>query len=66
MNWNILLASGKKIKRDSISSVNESRLGFKIKRWICLNIGEPSSKPKYNTQAIAKKYCEGTIILVVL
>lgn len=27
--------------------------GFKVKWWICLNIGEPSSKPKYNIQAIA-------------
>ena len=53
VNWNILLASGKKIKRDSISSVNESRLGFKVKWLVCLNIGEPSSKPKYNIQAIA-------------
>ena len=25
VNWNILLASGKEIKRDSISSVNENR-----------------------------------------
>ena len=33
VNWNILLASGKEIKRDSISSVNESRLGFKVK-WL--------------------------------
>ena len=52
MNWSILLASGKKIKRDSISSVNESRLGFKVKWLFCLNKGEPSSKPKYNIQAI--------------
>ena len=54
MNWNILLASGKKIKRDSISSVNESRLGFKLKWVTCLNKGEPSSKPKYDTQEIVK------------
>lgn len=26
VNWNILLTSGKEIKRDSICSVNESRL----------------------------------------
>ena len=26
MNWNILLALGKQIKRDSMSSVNESRI----------------------------------------
>ena len=29
MNWNILLASGIEIKRDSMISVNESRRAFK-------------------------------------
>ena len=28
MNWNILVASGKEIKRDSISSVNENRVAY--------------------------------------
>jgi hypothetical protein len=28
VNWNILLASGKEIKRDSVISVNESRLAY--------------------------------------
>ena len=28
MNWNILLTSGKKIKRDSTISVNESRVAY--------------------------------------
>jgi hypothetical protein len=27
---------------------------LKVKWLICLNIGEPSSKPKYNIQAIAE------------
>ena len=31
VNWNILLTSGKKIKRDSIVSVNESRVAYLIK-----------------------------------
>ena len=49
VNWNILLTSGIKIKRDSMISVNENRKSFKVK-WIkiCLNIGEPSSKAKYD------------------
>ena len=66
MNWNILLASGKKIKRDSISSVNESRLGFKVKWVICLNKGEPSSKSKYNTQVLVKSTVKEKIEVVVL
>ena len=28
MNWNILVASGKEIKRDSTISVNESRVAY--------------------------------------
>ena len=28
VNWNILVTSGKKIKRDSIISVNESRTAY--------------------------------------
>jgi hypothetical protein len=28
VNWNILLASGKEIKRDSISSVNENGIAY--------------------------------------
>ncbi len=28
MNWNILLTSGKKIKRDSTISVNENRVAY--------------------------------------
>lgn len=35
VNWSILLASGKEIKRDSISSVNENRYRLKVK-WIHL------------------------------
>jgi len=31
MNGNILLISGKKIKRDSMSSVNESKIAYIIK-----------------------------------
>ncbi len=29
VNWNILVASGKEIKRDSMTSVNESRTAYK-------------------------------------
>jgi len=29
VNWNILVASGKEIKRDSMISVNESRAAYK-------------------------------------
>ena len=48
MNWNIILTLGKQIKRETISSENESKLkSIKVKRIICLNIGEPSSKAKY-------------------
>ena len=48
MNWNILLTLGKQIKRETISSENESKLkSIKVKRIICLNTGEPSSKAKY-------------------
>ena len=54
MNWNILIASGKKIKRDSLSNVNERRKVLKSKMecksvWIK---GEPSSKTKYDICAI--------------
>ena len=28
MNWNILVASGKEIKRDSMISVNENRVAY--------------------------------------
>ena len=28
MNWNILVTSGKEIKRDSMISVNESRVAY--------------------------------------
>ena len=47
MNWNILLTLGKQIKRETIISENESMISLKVKRVICLNIGEPSSKAKY-------------------
>lgn len=47
MNWNISVTLGKEIKRDSMNSENESRISFKVKRVICLNKGEPSSKAKY-------------------
>ena len=50
MNWNILLTSGKQIKRDSVSSVNERGIAFKVK-WstnLFEYIGEPSSKAKYD------------------
>ena len=30
MNWNILVTLGKKIKRDSMINVNESRSAYKI------------------------------------
>jgi len=50
VNWNILVTSGKEIKRDSMSSVSESRSAQKVERnQNCLNVGEPSSKAKYNT-----------------
>lgn len=32
VNWSILVTSGKEIKRDSISSVNENRNSLKVKR----------------------------------
>jgi len=51
-NWNILVASGKKIKRDSMISVNESRsvyiISKMVKKLFELN-GVPSPKTKYNT-----------------
>ena len=37
VNWNILVTSGKEIKRDSISSVNESRKAFNYKVKYSLN-----------------------------
>jgi len=50
-NWNILVALGKEIKRDSMISVNESRSVYTIsktvKKLFELN-GEPSPKTKYN------------------
>ncbi len=52
MNWNILLASGKEIKRDSMISVNENRLVYIISKMVKKLFeyyGEPSSKTKYNT-----------------
>ena len=30
MNWNILVTSGKEIKRDSMINVNESRVVYKV------------------------------------
>ena len=35
MNWNILVTSGKEIKRDSMISVNESRTAYINIRYIC-------------------------------
>ena len=32
VNWNILVTSGKEIKRDSINSVSKSRVVYKVKR----------------------------------
>ena len=32
MNWNILLTSGKEIKRDSMISVNENRVAYIISK----------------------------------
>ena len=37
MNWNILVTSGKEIKRDSTSSVNESRKAYYNKVKFGLN-----------------------------
>ena len=56
MNWNILVTSGKQIKRDFLSNVNERRKVLKsklecISDWIK---GEPSSKTKYDIYAIVK------------
>lgn len=51
MNWNILVTSGKEIKRDSMSSVNESRKAYnKVSKKEKFEFyGEPSSKAKYYT-----------------
>lgn len=54
MNWNILVTSGKEIKRDSMISVSENREAYIIKLSKMVYklfelIGEPSSKAKYNT-----------------
>jgi hypothetical protein len=60
VNWNILVTSGKEIKRDSMSSVNESRKAYRYiyyNVYICIQeskilfefYGEPSSKAKYYT-----------------
>jgi len=52
VNWNILLTSGKEIKRDSMISVNKNRLVYIISKMIIKLFefyGEPSSKAKYNT-----------------
>ena len=39
VNWNILVTSGKEIKRDSMNSVSESRVAYKVERSKnCLNI----------------------------
>jgi len=39
VNWNILVTSGKEIKRDSMNSVSESRVAYKVERsQNCLNI----------------------------
>ena len=32
MNWNILVTLGKKIKRDSMISVNENRTAYGVKK----------------------------------
>ncbi len=52
VNWNILVTSGKEIKRDSIINVSENRAVYIISKTVNklfeLN-GEPSSKAKYNT-----------------
>lgn len=37
VNWNILVTLGKKIKRDSINNVSESRAAKKVKRFDSLN-----------------------------
>jgi hypothetical protein len=34
VNWNILVTSGKEIKRDSIISVNESRAAYNVRIYI--------------------------------
>ena len=51
MNWNILVTSGKEIKRDSMISVNESRTAY-IKISIYLIIIKKNEikklKKKYN------------------
>ena len=38
MNWNILVASGKEIKRDSTISVNESRVAYKLVSKMGINL----------------------------
>ena len=52
MNWNILLTSGKEIKRDSMISVNENGSVYIISKIVIKLFefyGEPSSKTKYDT-----------------
>jgi len=49
VNWNILVTLGKEIKRDFIISVYKYKIKLTSKmEHICLKIGEPSSKAKYN------------------
>lgn len=50
MNWNILLTSGKQIKRDSASSENERGIAYQVKwsTYLFEYKGEPSSKAKYD------------------
>ena len=39
VNWNILVALGKEIKRDFMNSVNENEKAYKVKWYInCLNL----------------------------
>ena len=38
MNWNILVTSGKEIKRDSMISVNESRKAYVLSEYILYTV----------------------------
>ena len=68
MNWNILITSGKEIKRDFSSNVNEKKKVLKSKME-CIPVwikGEPSSKTKYDIYAIVNSTERELIEIAIL
>ena len=47
-NWNILVASGIKIKWDSLNNKLEKKFKSKMNTKFCLKLGKPFPKAKYN------------------